>query len=330
MRIACLLSIAVCLCSAPASSLAQTPRAQTSRAQSSPAWFDSQLQEASLQDNQYESLATRDFDSRNTPPELAACCTDRTDFGSILQRIEVLENRDEVFTSRCGWYATTGFRFTQPRSVHLPVHVAGAASTAVYDFDFDSSISPFGSLEWVRDDGFGVRASYWYSKNDARAIPENPADAPFGLSMTTYVWDAELTQDVDFDFAQLVFTGGLRYLNTTRESDQPAMFQIRTPEITGFGPTVSGEFRRRLNNITVFNSLRATLLYGDQEHVFTLPGGATGRESNAGYLAVGDLEVGLEFPKALGLPLNIRTSCFGTVFRDVAYLGLQAHATLNW
>jgi hypothetical protein len=316
MRIACLTLVVVCFSIFSTTGIAQTNR------ESVPAWFDPQIQEASLQSYEYEY--------HKTPTELAACCSESTDFESILRRLEMLENRDEVFTSRCGWYATSGFRYTQPRSVHLPVHIAGAPNTAIYDFDFDSSISPFGAIEWVRDDGFGLRGSFWYSKNDARAVPENPADAPFGLTMTTYVWDAELTQDVDFDFASLVFTGGLRYLNTTRESDRPAMIQIRTPEITGYGPTVSGEFRRRLDHLTVFNSFRATLLYGDHEHVFTLPGGATGRTSTPGYLAVGDIEVGLEFPRALGLPLNIRTSCFGTVFRDVAYLGLQTHASLNW
>ena len=47
-------------------------------------------------------------------------------------------------------------------------------------------------------------------------------------------------------------------------------------------------------------------------------------------LPVGDIEVGAEFHEAFGSALDLRVSWIGTAYRDIAFMGLHLHASLNW
>lgn len=268
-------------------------------------------------------LEVGSFDSH--PPAL--------ELESIKQRLHQLEcchNQREVFTSRQGTVATFGLRVVQPRGVHFPVHINGQTTHSTYDFDFDYVASPWVSLEAINDEGFGIRGTYWYVEADGRATPENAIDPPFGVKLKSHVADFELTQDVDFNFLSVVYTMGFRYLDSSRTSDRPNI-QVRTPSFDGIGPMVSYEVRRPISDtFSLYHSLRGAVLYGDETHIVIAPGGIPDPHSKKGFIPVGDVEVGAELHEAFGSAMNLRVSWIATAYRDIAFMGLHFHASLNW
>ncbi len=249
---------------------------------------------------------------------------------SILRRLEALENRNEVTAKRDGWFATGGVRIVQPRGVQLPVTILGRPNSALYDFDFDTAASPFFLAEYVNKGGLGFRTTYWYSSIDGRAVPDLPTDPLFELTIETHVADFLITQDVDFGFASVVYNGGVRGLVTDRDSDQEP-FNVRVEEFRGVGPTVSYEFRRPFGNWgALYHSLGGSLLYGTQEHTGTDRRGRPVRHKSDAYLPIADVDVGFELYNLFGTPVDTRATCYSTIIRDIAYLGLHLHAGFGW
>ncbi len=285
-------------------------------------------------------------------PTMAQAITDSESIESILQRLDQLERQSqpntqqspcpEVFTSRQGVSAVFGLRAVQARGVHFPVVITGNPNPEMYKFDFETTASPYVEAEWVaQGSGFGLRSSYWHSESRGRAEPDKAANPLFGLSMTTDIVDLELTQDIDFGFASLLYTTGVRYLSTRRETNQPNI-TLRTPRFEGLGPILSYEFRRPLRNMSVFHfrrplrnmsvfhSFKAGLIYGEEEHIVIAPGNLPDPQTSKGFFAIGDIEAGLECHELFGTPIDARATCFGAAIRDVAYLGLHFHLVANW
>lgn len=219
----------------------------------------------------------------------------------------------------------------QPRGIHFPVAITGSTTFDTYSFDFDWVSSPFISLERINCDGFGVRGSYWHIESTGRAAPDivTAATPLFLMNLKTDVIDLEVTQDIDFGFASLVYTTGMRYLATKRTTDRPNI-SLRTPAFEGIGPTVSYEFRRRFAAWSVFHSLQASLIYGRETHVILAPGGVLDRQQGDTFIPAGSVEAGVEFDEVGGWPATARASCFAAGFRGVAYMGMHLQLSLNW
>ena len=254
---------------------------------------------------------------------------------AILQRLEALEQTQysepvpaapQYQASRHGFYASIGLRYLQPRTNHFPVSIAGIPNERVYTFDYDIEPSPYVELEWVFQNGFGIRGSYWYYQSEGKAEPDVLGDPLFGVVLRNNTFDVEFTQDIDFDFLHLIYGCGLRYSGMTRNTRNPNIF-VRSSRFDGTGPTIMYEVRRRFGAVNLFHSGTTGILFGDERFVATQEGGRLRSDTHETFSAFGDIEVGLEFPEMFKSNFTGRLTCYTTILRDTAYMGLHCQLT---
>lgn len=148
-----------------------------------------------------------------------------------------------------------------------------------------------------------------------------PASLYVTSKLRLEVWDAEALAGVQAGCWDLLLVGGMRYAQISQHYDahsagdtglgtgfvQGAVLSVRT--FNGLGPTAALEARRSLGDsgLALYGSARGSILFGDaRQHVrdiFVNGAGtffddASNRRNDI--LPVGELELGLEFSRAVG------------------------------
>lgn len=253
----------------------------------------------------------------------------------------------------CGWSAAVGFYYFQNRS-HRPVATALTAtgSTAI-DFSDNDDLAPRLELQRVWDGGLGLRGRYWTIDQDSAENVALPGGALVSLANTALaavlvppggaaaltrsvsvdVIDLEYTQDIDFGFASLVFSGGVRYARledhrTIQGTLLGVGSAVADSRLEGVGPVVGYEFRRPLDYwcVSLYHSLRFAFLFADLQtsSVTRDAGGAITTTSTAdieSYFPMGEIELGVEKSNLFGTNAFVRAACTAVVYDETALLG---------
>lgn len=239
-----------------------------------------------------------------------------------------------------GLYAGFAFVFAKPYlkesfkafAVDLPT-----ATQHLFGFDHPYDLSPRVWLGYQASDGFGIRARYWQYDQDAdplalvssdtRAVAAQTVTVVFpgliqstgpgqvltvGNGLRVQTIDLEGTEQLSIGTVQAVFGMGVRYA-TLGQSFQAAISEAGVPvqllasrrEFEGFGPIVSGEFRRPLgrSGLGAFASVSGGILFGtksmrrsllDAQNTFP-PIISMDRIDEV--TGMGDLQIGLEWSR---------------------------------
>ncbi len=195
--------------------------------------------------------------------------------------------------------------FLKPRyenNVAFTVTESDAAATfeSITDteFDYDLEFSPRVFIGWRRDDGVGLRATWWRFEEAASLAAANPPANGFGsithpdfggvdissvdptdtfaagADLTAYTIDLEATKETRFYGWDVGVAGGVRYAYAEQgyiaqltDQNQLLLGSIDfRQQIEGFGPTLSLSAARELAyRIDVFCRGRGSILFGDGE-----------------------------------------------------------------
>jgi hypothetical protein len=214
--------------------------------------------------------------------------------------------------------------------------VLGLHTADIVDIRQHMDVAPLIWLGYLTDDGWGGRARYWYLRDgtsqtllDVTGGNVIASAAPLGLSTGAGSNSATVTSELEMQFLDLegladlrsgcwdfLFSTGLRLARI----DQTYNFYGTTilesnHSFDGVGPTIALETRCFLGSsgLALYGSARGSVVFGsaDQEAVIPLFGAGTADHRDRG-LAIGELELGLEYDRRVG---NAR------LFGQIAFVG---------
>ncbi|VAX39111.1 hypothetical protein MNBD_PLANCTO02-1973 [hydrothermal vent metagenome] len=235
---------------------------------------------------------------------------------------------------RSGWVAGFAFVFLRPfhnnNNAFIARNTAGATRDTNAEFDWDRKISPRVWVEFVGNDDFGARVTYWQFDNDTgdagltstatnnfftrnlgtsngSVLSTNVGDnITANSSLNMYTIDAEFTQRLRLQKWQANVGGGFRNAGVHQSYRASgtvggnAFSSSSSQRFDGIGPTAFAELRRPLWNcgFSLLAIVRGSLLYGDSRlNSSDVVGGtaASFSSTNGQVVPVGEIQLGAEW-----------------------------------
>ena len=241
--------------------------------------------------------------------------------------------------SRTGPYAGMALVFARPwftDASNYGVYDAPADHSTAVSFDYDYELTPRIWLGYIGPNGRGVRARYWHFEHSGRPRSLTQTDPnvfygadwihPWGMitAMTTGVGDTmditnsieaqtldlEVTQTLNFGWAEIMFGGGLRYayLEKKFNASIPGVdFLIAHHDFEGVGPTISMDLRLPIDPCgcwSLYTGCRYSIMFGSSW--------AYGENGTDPFdyrldevLSIGEIEIGVEWARPVSYLGNL-------------------------